>query len=55
MDGLDGLGRLSVFHYMALAPAKDPEPLTVGVTLLLASALALVAVAGFDRRDLASA
>ena len=54
VSGLDGLAQLSVFSYMALAPATDPEPVTVGITLLLAAGLALVAVAAFDRRDLAA-
>ena len=52
---LRGLDHLSVFHYMALAPAQNPEPTTVVVTLVAAIGLCIVAVMLFDRRDLRSA
>jgi ABC-2 type transport system permease protein len=52
---LRGLDHLSIFHYMALAPAQDPDPTTVVVTLVAALGLCILAVMLFDRRDLQSA
>jgi ABC-2 type transport system permease protein len=52
---LRAIDHLSVFHYMALAPAQDPDPTTVVVTLAAAVGLCIVAVMLFDRRDLQSA
>jgi ABC-2 type transport system permease protein len=48
---LSGLGHVSLFHYMALAPAEDPDPTTVAVTVVAAIALCVVATLVFDRRD----
>jgi putative exporter of polyketide antibiotics len=44
--------RLSLFHYMALAPAQDVQPLAVAVMLTIAAASVGGAVALFSRRDL---
>lgn len=55
LTGLQGLDRLSVFHYMALAPAQDTDPVAVGVQLLIAAGLCAAAVLVFERRDLATA
>jgi ABC-2 type transport system permease protein len=51
ISGLSGLGHLSLFDSMALAPAEDPDPTTVIVTVLAAVALCVVATLVFDRRD----
>jgi len=45
------LDHLSLFHYMALAPAQDPDPVTVLITLALAGVLCIVATILFERRD----
>ena len=44
ISGLQWLEHLSVFHYMALAPAQDPQPLTIVLTLVLALGLCAVAI-----------
>ena len=54
MSSLDWLDRLSLFHYMALAPAEDPDAVTVLVTLVLAGALCVLATLLFERRDVAT-
>lgn len=54
VEGARPLERLSVFHYMALAPAQAVDATTVAVTLALAATLGLVAVALSARRDLRS-
>ena len=51
VSGLTWLDHLSLFHYMALAPAEDPDALTVLVTLVLAGGLCVVATLLFERRD----
>ena len=51
VSGLSGLDHLSLFHSMALAPAEDPDPITLVVTVLAAVALCVVATLIFDRRD----
>ena len=51
ISSLSGLGHVSLFHYMALAPAEDPDPTTVAVTVAAAIALCIVATLAFDRRD----
>jgi putative exporter of polyketide antibiotics len=51
VDSAAWLGHLSLFHYMALAPAEDVDPTTIVVTVVLAAALCLAAIAGFSRRD----
>jgi polyether ionophore transport system permease protein len=51
VSGLSGLEHVSLFHYMALVPAEDPDPTTVVVTILVAVALCVVATLVFDRRD----
>ena len=49
------LDRLSIFHYLALAPAAPVHATTVIITTATAVALGAVAVALFARRDLAEA
>lgn len=51
--GLAWTAHLSVFHFMALAPASTPEPATLGLTLLVAAGLLGAATLLFVRRDLA--
>jgi len=55
VDSVRWLDHLSLFHYMALAPADDPRPATPALTLLAALALAGVAIFLYDRRDLRTA
>src|SRR4029079_11021639 len=52
VSGLGWLRYLSLFHYMALAPAQDANLVTLGVNLLVAVVLGVLAVAGFRHRDL---
>lgn len=54
VSGLAWLGHLSLFHYMALAPAHDVEPTTVIITLALAAALCGLAMLLLGRRDVRS-
>jgi ABC-2 type transport system permease protein len=54
VSGARWLEHLSLFHYMALAPGEDPEPLTIVVTVATAIGLCALAVILFDRRDLRS-
>ena len=49
--GLGWIDRVSLFHYMALAPAETPDSVTVVVTLGLAAVLCTTAVVRFTRRD----
>jgi polyether ionophore transport system permease protein len=49
---LRGVDHVSLFHYMALAPAQDPDPLTVVITLAIAIILCVVGTVLFDRRDI---
>ena len=51
ISGLGGLGHLSLFDSMALAPAEDPNATTIVITVLAAVALCIVATLIFDRRD----
>jgi ABC-2 type transport system permease protein len=51
-SSLEALTRVSLFHYMALAPAVDPSPGTHLLTLGAAALLALIALALWERRDL---
>jgi polyether ionophore transport system permease protein len=51
-SSLDALQPLSLFHYMALAPAEDPDPVTLTVMVGLGVALCVVATVIFGRRDL---
>ena len=53
--GLRWLGHLSVFHYMALAPAAHVSALNVVVTLVVAGALCGTALVLFGRRDVSGA
>jgi ABC-2 type transport system permease protein len=52
--GLGWLAHLSVFHYLALVPAQDPDPRSLLVTGAAAVALCVVSVARFGRRDVHS-
>ena len=49
--GMDWLSRLTLFHYMALAPAQDPNLSTVIITLVISLLLCLIATALFRHRD----
>lgn len=49
------LEQLTLFHSMALAPAADPQPKTLAITVLIALALCTLATVLFRRRDLRSA
>jgi polyether ionophore transport system permease protein len=49
--GLGWLEHLSLFHYMALAPADDPNGTTVAITVVTALALCALATVLFARRD----
>lgn len=51
VSSLAWLDHVSLFHYMALAPAQDPDPATLLVTLVAAAALCVAATAIFERRD----
>ena len=55
LTGTKWLNQLSLFHYMALAPAQDPDPTTLIITTAIALALGIVAVVLFERRDLQTA
>lgn len=52
VEGLRWAEHLSVFHYMALAPAEAADPAAVVVTLGLAALLLVAAMLFFSRRDL---
>ena len=45
------LEHLSLFHYMALAPAQDTSATTIGITVAIGFVLCVVATVLFDRRD----
>jgi ABC-2 type transport system permease protein len=51
-SGAVWLGHLSVFHYMALAPAESVDAVNVVVTLAVAASLCAGALLLFARRDL---
>ena len=52
---LHWLEHVSLFHYMALAPAQDADPRTIVVVMAIALALGVVATTLFDRRDVRTA
>jgi putative exporter of polyketide antibiotics len=54
VSGLTWMGHVSLFHYLALAPAQDPEARTVAVTIAVALALCVLATILFGRRDVRS-
>jgi ABC-2 type transport system permease protein len=54
IDGLEPLTRVSLYHYMALAPAADPDLGAVATTVALSLAVAVAALAVDRRRDVAS-
>jgi len=51
VDGARWLDHLSLFHYMALAPAQPVDTLTLAITVILAVGLCGVATLLFARRD----
>ena len=51
VSSVDWLGALSLFHYMALAPAQTPDAATVGITVMTAAGLYVLAALLFSRRD----
>jgi ABC-2 type transport system permease protein len=51
VEQTEWMGRLSVFHYMALAPAEAADPTTVALTLVVATVLVAGATVLFTRRD----
>jgi ABC-2 type transport system permease protein len=51
VSGRGLVSRLSLFHYMALAPGQAPNPVTIAITLAAAVALCAAATALFARRD----
>jgi ABC-2 type transport system permease protein len=55
VSGLGWLDRASLFHYMALVPADEADPVASAVTLALGAALCLVATVVYRRRDLRTA
>ena len=52
--GLGWIQRLSLFHYMALAPAESADPATLAITTGVAAVLCAAAVVLFTRRDIRS-
>ena len=51
-QGMTWLQRLGLFHYMALAPAEQPEAVTLVLTAGVAIVLCAIATKVFARRDL---
>ena len=49
---LSWLDRLSLFHYMALAPAQRSDPRTLVMTVAIAVAMCVVATIRFGQRDM---
>ena len=54
ISSISWLEHLSLFHYMALAPAQDPSATTIAITLAIAGALCVASTIVFDRRDVAT-
>ena len=54
VSGIAWLERASLFHYMALAPAQDIQPATIGITVAVAVLLGSIATVQFNRRDVRS-
>jgi ABC-2 type transport system permease protein len=52
VSSLSSLDGLSLFHYMALAPAQSPDAVTILATIVLAAVLCAAATFLFARRDL---
>ena len=52
LDGATWLDRLSLLHYVALAPAATVDPWTDAVVALVGFGLCAGAVVAFGRRDL---
>ncbi len=54
VTSLSWLTHLSLFHYVALAPADNPSRAALAAYTLTAAVLALIAVVAFEHRDLAT-
>ena len=54
VSSLTWLGHLSLFHYLALAPAQPVELRTIAATLGVALGLCALATVRFTRRDIAT-
>jgi putative exporter of polyketide antibiotics len=52
VSSMQSLDRLSLFHYMALAPAEQPVPGTLAITATAGVLLCAAAMLLADRRDL---
>jgi putative exporter of polyketide antibiotics len=52
ISGLQWLEHLSLYHYMALVPARNSDPWTLAIPTAVAIALSAVGVVIFERRDL---
>src|SRR4051794_5648615 len=53
VSALHALTRVSLFHYVALAPAQSPSWTNVTVYLVLAALACAIAIVALERRDLA--
>jgi len=51
VGGVSWLDRLSLFHYMALAPAEHADPRTLAMTVVVAAMLCVTATIRFGHRD----
>ena len=51
VGALGWVSKVSLFHYMALAPAKTPDPATLGLAVAIAGVLCALATWLFARRD----
>ena len=51
VGALGWMSKVSLFHYMALAPAKSPQATTLGLTVAVAVVLCALATWLFARRD----
>jgi ABC-2 type transport system permease protein len=54
VTGLEWLDYVSLFHYMAFAPAQPVDAVTVFITLAVAAVLSVAAVALFTHRDVST-
>jgi putative exporter of polyketide antibiotics len=52
VTALEPLTRLSILHYVALAPAQDPDWTALAAMTLLALVLIVAAAVRLERRDL---
>jgi len=54
VTGLRALEHLSLYHYMALVPAQDPDPVAIAATIAAAVALSVAAMVLIARRDVST-